>query len=363
MPPIETETELISIDPTHPEAAIIERAAAVIRAGGLVAFPTETVYGLGADALNPAAVRRIFAAKGRPAEDPIIVHVASPADLRLVARAVPPLAATLAGRFWPGPLTLVLPRADLVPAEITAGGGTVAVRCPAHPVARALIAAAGTPIGAPSANRFSHTSPTAARHVWEDLHGRIELILDGGPTPVGVESTVLDLTRTPPVLLRPGGVSREELEAVIGPLGLPDEVEDSPAAAPLPSPGLLDRHYAPRTPLWLVTGPDEAIRRRLRREHESAAGRGERIALLIAAEDRPFVVDFPGVVGVAGRLADLESVARDLYRVIRELDAAGVDRILAREFPPAGLGLAIRDRLRRAAERVLEAGEPGQPGA
>ena len=249
-------TRLVAVDPTQPDPAVLAEAATLIQAGRLVAFPTETVYGLGANALDADAVARIFAAKERPAYDPVIVHVADAAELTDLTAALPDLGSLLIERFWPGPLTLVLPRSERVPDVVTAGGPTVAVRAPAHPLARALLDAAGTPIAAPSANRFSHTSPTRAQHVWDDLAGRIDMILDGGPTAVGVESTVLDLTTEPPTLLRPGGVTIEEIEALIGPVQTSARREDGNT---LPAPGMLDRHYAPRAVLWLFTGEDDDL--------------------------------------------------------------------------------------------------------
>lgn len=348
------ETQLLVVDPQRPDTAVLTRAAAVIQAGGLVAFPTETVYGLGADGLNETAVRRIFQAKGRPAHDPIIVHVAETADLPRVAANVPQMAYELAARFWPGPLTLVLPRGTAVPDAITAGGPTVAVRCPQHPLAQALIRAAGTPIGAPSANRFSHTSPTTAQHVWDDLAGRIELILDGGPTPIGVESTVLDVTGAAPLLLRPGGVTVEELTAVLGPIHVFERQGKAPAA--MPAPGMLDRHYAPQAELRLFTGPETAVRAAMRRTIALERENGRGVALLLAAEDVPYFMDLDAPIGNVGSLQNLSQVAQNLFRVMRELDVPATDLILARDFPAAGLGLAIRDRLRRAAQRFISTG-------
>src|SRR5690242_6187855 len=235
------------------DAAALARAAAVLRGGGLVAFPTETVYGLGANALDPAAVARIFAAKGRPATNPLIVHVAEAAEAVRVAAAWPEAAARLAERFWPGPLTLVLPRRDTVPDAVTAGGPTVAVRVPAHPVARALIRAAGVPVAAPSANRSTQVSPTRAAHVLTGLDGRIDLLLDGGPTAGGLESTVLAVTASPPRLLRRGLVRPGEIEAVVGALARSGPVAAATGQV-LPSPGMLGRHYAPRAVLQCVEG-------------------------------------------------------------------------------------------------------------
>ncbi|MFN3928329.1 MAG: L-threonylcarbamoyladenylate synthase, partial [Thermoflexus sp.] len=253
-------TEVVTVDPQHPDPEAIARAAEILRAGGLVAFPTETVYGLGADGLNPLALTRLFEAKGRPATDPVILHIADLEALPRLAREIPSAAWTLARRFWPGPLTMVLPKQAIVPDLVTAGLPTVAIRMPAHPVALALIRAAGTPIAAPSANRFGHTSPTTAQHVLEDLGSRIELILDAGPTPIGVESTVIDLTQPVPTILRPGGLPREALEAVVGPVA----VFDRSVAGPAPAPGMLPKHYAPRAEMVVLIGPGQWVRARLR---------------------------------------------------------------------------------------------------
>ncbi len=332
---------------------MIARAAEVIRRGGLVAFPTETVYGLGAHALDETAVQGIFAAKERPGYDPLIVHLGDAEDLPLVAREIPPLAWELARRFWPGPLTLVLPRHARVPLVVTAGGETVAVRVPAHPVARALIRAAGVPIAAPSANRFGRVSPTRAQDVWQDLAGRIDMILDGGPTPVGVESTVLSLVTAPPLLLRPGGVAREVLEAVLGPIQVLSRT--APEGERAPAPGTLLQHYAPRARVTLYRGAETALYAALRAEAERLDAQGMRVGLLVAREDAAALHGVPAVLGIAGSRADLEEVARHLFATLRALDEAGVQVILARDFGEAGLGLAIRDRLTRAAAgRVVE---------
>ncbi len=346
------QTEVLRVHPTRPAAAKIQRAAAVLRQGGLVAFPTETVYGLGANALDAAAVARIFEAKGRPAYDPLIVHLAAPEELPQVARELPELAWMLARAFWPGPLTLVLPKAPAVPSNVTAGRDTVAVRVPSHPVAAALLRAAGVPVAAPSANRFGHTSPTTAAHVLEDLEGRIDLVLDAGPTPVGVESTVLDLTAEEPTVLRPGGVSVEALAAVLGrpprlvqpPVG---EHGETPPAG-LPSPGLLAKHYAPRAELWLLLGPLDAVLMEMRRRTAELARQGRRVGLLVASEDWPLLQDLPAVIVCAGSARRPATIARRLYTALRELDRRGVDVILARDFGSAGLALAVRDRLLRA---------------
>jgi L-threonylcarbamoyladenylate synthase len=349
-------TRILTVDPDAPETEAIEQAAAEILGGRLVAFPTETVYGLGANSLDSQAVARIFIAKGRPATDPLIVHLASADDLPGVAHSIPPIVQTLSRTFWPGPLTLILPKRPAVPKNVSAGLETVAVRVPSNPIAQALLRACGVPIAAPSANRFGSVSPTTAQHVLADLGDLVDLILDGGPTPIGVESTVLDVTRTPWMILRPGGITREALEAVIGPVAVYSETAREPVSPSIsqPSPGLMAKHYAPRAELWLVILPtiEEAVAdiARLARQHLTE---GRQVGLLLADEDRPFFDDLPLKVFTLGSAADLESVARNLYAGLRALDEQGVEVILARDFGEQGLGLAIRDRLRRAASRVI----------
>jgi L-threonylcarbamoyladenylate synthase len=316
-----------------PEA--LTHAAEVIRAGGLVAFPTETVYGLGADALSAAAVARIFEAKERPRGNPLIVHVADGTALDEVAVRVTDRAREVVASFWPGPLTLVLDRAAAVPLITTGGLDTVAVRVPAHPVAQGLIRAAGRPLAAPSANRSGRPSPTRAPHVLEDLGGRIELILDGGSTSVGLESTVLDMTTEPPTLLRPGGVTLEQLEAHLGRVRL--ATGDDEAAGR--SPGLRFRHYAPRAKVVLIEAGagEEAV--------ASWLDGGKSVALMA---QRSVGLDRPGL-RVRLMPVDLEAYARELFEALRDLDATGVDAIFVEGIAEVGLGRAIMDRLRRAA--------------
>ena len=350
-------TDVIRVDPTSPDRATLKPAAERLRAGRLVAFPTETVYGLGAHALDAAAVARIFAAKERPATDPLIVHIDRIESLEQLVRRVPETARALAARFWPGPLTLVLPKSPAVPREVTAGLDTIAVRLPSHAVARALLELAGIPIAAPSANLFSRPSPTRAAHVLEDLQGRIDLVIDGGSTDVGIESTVIDLAGETPTILRPGAVTlemvRQVLPQAVARHATPVGASDSAAA--MPSPGLLDKHYAPRTPLTLYEGA-EAVDA-IVRDARLARNRGQKVGLLAADEDRRKLGAAGGVEGgpplkivAVGPADDPETVASRLYAALRELDAAGLDLILARGFPArGGLGLAIQDRLRRAA--------------
>jgi L-threonylcarbamoyladenylate synthase len=342
-------TRILVVDPLRPDAAALAGAGALLRAGRLVAFPTETVYGLGAHALDRAAVRRLFDAKGRPSIDPVIVHLAALDDAAPLVASMPPAALALARRFWPGPLTLVLPRSARIPDEVTAGLDTVGLRVPAHPVARALITAAAVPVAAPSANLFSRPSPTRAEHVLQDLDGRIDLVIDAGPTTVGVESTVLDLSGAVPLVLRPGAVTLDMLREVV-PSVMGTERDSRPAAGGLRSPGLLDKHYAPRAPLTLYDGPSGADR--LRAEARRALEAGQRVGLVAVDEDLPVPpLPCPPVwVAPLGPGAAVADVAGRLYAALRDLDRIPVDLILARTPPGAdGLAVAIRDRLRRAA--------------
>ena len=326
----------------------LERAANILRAGGLVAFPTETVYGLGANALDREAVRGIFVAKGRPADDPIIVHVASATRVEDVA--VPNEAAwRLAERFWPGPLTLVLPRREVVPAEVTASLATVGVRVPSHSVALKLLELSELPVAAPSANLFGRPSPTTAQHVLDDLAGRIDLVLDGGPANVGVESTIVDVTSSPPRLLRPGGLAAEAIEAALG-MSLATAVVH---AGPQEAPGMLAVHYAPRTPLTLLTGP-HAFENLLARVH-TALARGQRVGVIALQEDVPSLPE--GVhVEAAGTWSTPTVSAAKLFEAIRRLDREELDVLFARELanPNQGLGRALADRLRRASHCVVD---------
>jgi L-threonylcarbamoyladenylate synthase len=324
----------------------IARAATVLRSGGLVAFPTETVYGLGANALDADAVARIFAAKGRPASNPVIVHIAGLMQVNQVVSEWPPIAEVLAKRFWPGPLTLVLPKRKEIPDIVTAGGATVAVRVPGHPVALALLQAAALPIAAPSANRSNKLSPTCAEHVATDLSGRVDLILDGGPTPGGIESTVIDLTSPVPRLLRPGLLQAADLEAVVGTLLQPEPSTPDPV---LLSPGMLPRHYSPRTPLSCVEGGAEG--RRARKLVSGLVLGGREIGYLCFADTPPTLP--PGVVYRTLANEPLAAAAK-LYEALHLLDGAGLDLIVVALPPDTAPWLAIRDRLLRAAASPLD---------
>ena len=317
---------------TCPVGTDVERAAALLRSGGLVAFATETVYGLGADALNVTAVARVFDVKGRPRFDPLIVHVSDTSWLSRLTRGVPEPARRLAERFWPGPLTLVLPKTELVPDLVTSGLPTVAVRMPDHPLAQQLLRIAGVPVAAPSANPFGRLSPTRAEHVAEQLGDRIDYILDGGPCRVGVESTVIGWTAAAPVLLRPGGVMVEQIEEALGQPVLEQPSHQTGNAA-APSPGMLPKHYAPRTPL--VIGSLDAL-----------APTGRVGFLLLSPRAVPAQV---AAVELLSESGDLVEAASRFFDALRRLDAQDLDVIIAEPFPEHGLGRALNDRLRRAA--------------
>ena len=332
----------------------LARAAEILRSGGLVAFPTETVYGLGANALDSAAVARIFAAKQRPAWDPVIVHIAARSQLEQVATEIPPAADRLITNFWPGPLTLLLPRSSAIPDAVTAGRSLVGVRMPAHPAAFELIRLAGVPIAAPSANRFGHISPTTAEHVLADLDGRIDAVVDAGPTLHGVESTVLDPAQDPILIYRPGAVTLEQVRAVAGP-AIPYEPDPKSKRTESPSPGVGIRHYAPHARLILIEAPDTEIPAAL--AHAAASHAHARIGILLPEEFAQPVLSrqvrqiLPpsAVIFDWGSWATPEELARSLYAGLRDLDAAGCDLILCPLPPAEGIGTALRDRLQKAA--------------
>ncbi len=349
-------TLVLPVDPDAPSLDAIERAAQILREGGLVAFPTETVYGLGADATNASAVAGIFAAKGRPYSDPLIVHLSDADALDTVTVDAPAIARLLSEHFWPGPLTLILPRGACIPAIVSAGGSTIGVRVPDHPIARALIRAAGVPIAAPSANRFMYTSPTTATHVLADLDGRIDCVLDGGPTPVGVESTVLDVTVAPPRILRPGGVTLEALRAFVPDVVAPRphaEISPPETAVVLRAPGQLDRHYAPRAHLIVFDAQGLPALDAMRAEAVRALAEGKNVGAIVLDEEVDLLADLSVTIAPLGPGRDLAEVSRRLYAALRSLDERHVDVVLAHTFGTAGLGLALWDRLRRAAGGVL----------
>jgi L-threonylcarbamoyladenylate synthase len=341
-------TLMLKVDPQNPDSAIIQQAAEIIQRGGLVAFPTETVYGLGADALNGAAVMRLFEAKKRPLDNPPIVHIAEVSEVAPLVQEVPKKAELLMKQFWPGPLTLVFKRSSNVPKESVAGLDTIAIRMPKHKVALALIRQAHRPIAAPSANLSGKPSPTTAQHVYEDLNGRIDAIIDGGATNIGVESTVVDLSCDPPMLLRPGGAPYEALKAVVGDLRLHPFVkaEAEISVEKARSPGMMHKHYAPKAQVVLVEGGVEAVVNKISALAKSYGAEGKKVGVLATDETLQNYSAF--VVKSMGSRHNLLTVAQNLFRLLREVDAEGVDVILAEGVPHEGLGLAVMNRLRKA---------------
>jgi L-threonylcarbamoyladenylate synthase len=353
-------TQRLAVDPAHlgtPRAqAAIARAAEILRGGGLVALPTETVYGLGANALDAAAVARIFAAKQRPAWDPIIVHIAGPVDQNIMLKELtldcPPAVRSLMDAFWPGPLTLLLPRSEAVPDIVTAGRSLVGVRMPAHPVALEVIRQAGVPVAAPSANVFGHISPTTAAHVLEDLDGKIDAVIDAGPTRHWVESTVLDPTQSPMILYRPGAITVEQIREIAGPVNFYGEngISQNQQREALPSPGVGLRHYAPRARLILVEGTLAELPVRLAAAAHPHAG--NRLGVMLPTELANAALDPPlrdAAEFAWGCWSDPEQLAERLYAGLRALDSDGCAIIFCPLPEAAGLGTAIRDRLHKAA--------------
>ena len=344
-----TTTTRATVDPHRIDRHTMALAAQVIEQGGLVAFPTETVYGLGADALNPIAVAQIFAAKQRPASDPLIVHIHAREQLAQVARNVPPIAHQLADAFWPGALTLVLAKHPDVPMAVTAGNDTIAVRMPDHPVARALLRKADTPIAAPSANRFSRPSATTADHVMQDLDGHVDVILDGGATTIGLESTIVDLVAPVPAVLRAGGISLEQLRAHLPTLAYrPRHIDEDDASASVPAPGNLLKHYSPTAQIIVYEGEQASVQQIIRETAEQYALDGQSVGILALDADALAYRGIKATIILLG--ADLQAMAATLFAGLRELDAAGVDVILASAPPQTGIGVALYDRLLRAAE-------------
>ncbi len=345
-------TRVLQVSPDSLQPILIQEAAQVLKNGGLVAFPTETVYGLGANALDAQAVDSIFAAKGRPASDPIIVHLYDIAQLTKVAQNIPEFAYDLARQFWPGPLTFILERHPNVPANVSAGMPTVAVRMPSHPVAVVLMRTADLPIAAPSANRFARPSATTADHVLQDLDGRIDMIIDGGAAVIGVESTILDLTKSQPVVLRPGGVPLETLQALIPGLQLVSKHlhEDEQG---IEAPGMLYKHYSPRAELRLFDGVPEALIPAMRADAVQQITQGKKVGFLLPDSEQHLVNDL--AVEVINLGTTETEISHNLFDSMRQLDQALVDVILVHGFSRTGLGLALWDRLLRAAEgHVIE---------
>lgn len=329
------------------DEALMETAGSIIRSGHLVAFPTETVYGLGADALNPDAAGRIYSAKGRPSDNPLIVHIASPDSLERIVTHIPERAYILSQAFWPGPLTIIMEKSPLVPSSVTGGLDTVAVRMPDHEIALALIRASGGYIAAPSANTSGRPSPTTAQHVYDDLNGKIDMIIDGGSVGIGVESTIIDLTADTPMVLRPGFISLEMLRDVIGDVRMdPGLQSEDPSFRPK-APGMKYRHYAPKADLTIVEGRGEDVRAAIERLSLEAVMKGLKCGIIAADEDAGSY--HYGIVRSAGSRAREITISQHLFGILREFDSLGVDVIYSESFDTPQIGAAIMNRLIKAA--------------
>lgn len=336
---------------TSGEEQALQEAGEVLRRGGLVAFPTETVYGLGGDALNPESSRKIYAAKGRPSDNPLIVHIARMEDLTPIVRQVPEEAILLARAFWPGPLTMVLPKSERVPCETTGGLQTVAVRMPSHPVARRLILCGGGYVAAPSANLSGRPSPTAAKYVIEDMDGRIDMIIDGGEGDIGLESTIVDLTVSPPQILRPGYITQDMLAAVLGQISVDRTILEADSGQAPRAPGMKYRHYAPKGELTIISGPAGQVTDYINSHAAEDSKQGHKVGVI--GTDEALAQYRADVVCSLGSRQDEDSIARHLYSILREFDDAQVTRIYSECFESTGLGQAIMNRLLKAAGHKL----------
>lgn len=347
------ETIVSKITHTIEDNAVINKAGKIIRSGGLVAFPTETVYGLGGDALNPEASGKIYAAKGRPSDNPLIIHICKLEDITKIVSDFPENARRLAEEFWPGPLTMVLPKADIVPKQTTGGLDTVAVRMPVDPTALAFIEAAGGYVAAPSANVSGRPSPTEAKYVVEDMNGRIEMILDDGDVEIGIESTIVDLTGEVPMLLRPGFITLTMLQDVLGHVEVDKTILDGDCLDKPKAPGMKYKHYAPKGELTIVTGEADAVITRINEFAEDAISRGEKTGII--ATDETMEQYRAHSVKSAGKRSDEVSIARNLYRLLREFDDEEVTVIYSESFADGGIGQAVMNRLLKAAgHKILQ---------
>lgn len=353
------QTELIKITESDVENSteqnhVIEKAGKILRQGGLVAFPTETVYGLGGDALNKESSRKIYAAKGRPSDNPLIVHIAALEALFPIAAEVPECALRLAEAFWPGPLTMIFKKSERVPMETTGGLGTVAVRMPGNAVARAMIEAGGGYVAAPSANTSGKPSPTQAKYVAEDMDGRIDLILDGGAVGIGLESTIVDLTGEVPMILRPGYITKDMLEKVLGEVEVDQTILSADCKEKPKAPGMKYRHYAPKGELTIVSGEPEKVVATINRLANEAAAAGKKTGVIATQENSARYE--AAVVKCAGKRRDEEAIARSLYTILREFDDEAVEVMYSESFAGGEMGQAIMNRLLKAAgHHVVEA--------
>lgn len=341
------ETIIKKIDKNQIDEDAIREAGEILREGGLVAFPTETVYGLGANALDEEAAKKTYEAKGRPSDNPLIVHIADLEDLSEITENVPPETELLAKHFWPGPLTMIFEKSSLVPYGTTGGLDTVAVRMPSDLIARKLILAAGGYVSAPSANTSGRPSPTTAEHVWEDLNGKIEMIIDGGSVDIGLESTILDMTVSPPMILRPGAITADMLEEVIGVVSVDETILGSESSQAPKAPGMKYRHYAPKADLAIVEGPEEAVVKKINELAAKAKAHGEQVGIIATDETKDRYPE--GLVVSIGSRKEEETIAHHLYEVLRDFDQSAVRSIYSEAFYTPRMGQAIMNRLLKAA--------------
>ncbi len=336
-------TKTVKIDEENIDSELIKEAGEIIKRGGLVAFPTETVYGLGGDALNPESSKKIYAAKGRPSDNPLIVHICRIEDLEVIAKNISDKARAVMDAFWPGPLTLIFEKKDIVPFETTGGLSTVAVRFPIHPTAMAFIESAGGFVAAPSANLSGRPSPTLAKYVCEDLDGRVDMIIDGGNIPIGLESTIVDMTSDSPMILRPGFVSKEMLEEVLEEVNVDPTVLDVNCKERPKAPGMRYRHYAPKADMTIVRGSEERVVAKI-----NEMGQNKDRCTVICVKEHADL--YPGFnVKIAGSIENYDEVASNIYRILRESDDEGIDYILSESFAEKGIGAAVMNRLIKAA--------------
>ena len=343
------ETIMREYRPESPDEEVMAIAGQILKNGGLVAFPTETVYGLGGDGLNPEASGKIYGAKGRPSDNPLIIHIADMEALKVLTSRIPEEAYKLADHFWPGPLTMIMPKAQIVPRQTTGGLDTVAIRMPSHPTAYELIRSSGMYIAAPSANTSGRPSPTSAAHVAQDLDGRIDMIIDGGKVDIGLESTIVDLTGDVPTILRPGFITKAMLEAVVGEVAVdPTLLKDKPDPNIRPkAPGMMYRHYAPKGELLVVEGRADAVARTINTEIEKMQAEGLKCAV-ICCEENMSSYQADVIVNIGSR-TDEGQIAANLFEVLREMDEQDVQRIYSESFAGGNLGAAIMNRLLKAA--------------
>lgn len=343
------QTKILKVSQVKPQISIIRQAARLIQKGEVVAFPTETVYGLGADALNPLAVKRIFEAKGRPADNPLIVHIHDKKDLKKLARDIPEITEKIIEKFWPGPLTVVLKKSKIVPKITTGGLDTVAIRMPKNKIASLLIKESGIPLAAPSANFFGRPSPTLAKHVTEDLDGRISMILDGGKTKIGIESTVIDLTSKTPMLLRPGGITLEQIERVVGAIRVHPIIKGRKSKLIHRSPGMKYKHYSPNAKIILIEGTNKNVNKEIVQLISKFKKQQKRVGVMSMQRNHTYNAD---MVKFVGNSPDM--IAANLFKVFREFDDGKIDIILAHGISKKGLGLGVMNRLSKAAHMKIK---------